>query len=508
MSSRASPIRNTLTHWGGFVLSALIGFLLSPVVVRELGNSVYGIWILITSVTGYLGLLDLGVRGAVIRYVARFHAQGDHESANSIASTAIAMFTVLGVLAVVVAGALALGLPVIFHDVPAEHLPEARLALLLTGGAVGLSLVASVYGGVVGGLQRFDLINAWAAGTNIVRSALVYFAVTRGYGILALAAIALLVTSWYAVVTRSLARGLYPELVIRRRLAEWKWVGVIFSFGLASVMINASHMLIGQADAIVIAAFLPVAQVTFFSIGAGLVHHAQAIQRGVTFMIPAMISAMQAKGTTDGVRRTVIRGARALSMILLPIAVTFLIRGSSFIGLWMGPEYSELSGRVLQILTVRMWFTAGMGVLSTSLQGLNRHQKLVPVMIAEALTNLALSIALVRPFGVVGVALGTALPSLVTVLGVFPRIYRRELGIGLGNLAREIWGRTTLAVIPFAAATWAIERTWPADGLLQFFAQVAAILPLAFAGAWILAMDDEDRNVIRGRFHRMFRSLA
>ena len=508
MPSRPSPIRNTLTNWGGFVLSSLIGFLLSPVIVRELGDSVYGIWVLVASMIGYLGLLDLGVRGAVIRYVARFHAQGDHGSASSIASTAATVFTLLGVFAVLGASILAIGLPVFFHEVPADVVPEARLALFLGGCGVGVTLIGAVYGGVIGGLQRFDLTSSWAAVSQLLRAGLVYLAVTNGYGIVALSLISLASVSVFAVVTWRLARRLYPEISIRRGLAERKWVATIFSFGLTSVMIHASGMLINQADSIVIAAFLPVAQVTFFSIGATLVQHAQAIQRGVTFMIPPMISALQAKGSTEGVKRTILRAARTLSTLLLPVAVTFIIRGSTFIGLWMGPQYGELSGRVLDILTFRMWFTAGITVLSTALYGLNRHRAVVPVILGEAVANLVLSIALVRPLGVVGVALGTTVPSLLTLFFVTPRIFRRELGIGLRTIAQEVWLRSTLAVLPFAAATWYVERHWPAHGLFEFLAQVAAILPLAIVGSWFFAVDEEDRGAIRGRLQRLRRSAA
>jgi O-antigen/teichoic acid export membrane protein len=53
---------------------------------------------LLVSLVGYLGLLDLGVRGAVTRYVARFHRVGQHESAGRLASTALAVFSVAGAL--------------------------------------------------------------------------------------------------------------------------------------------------------------------------------------------------------------------------------------------------------------------------------------------------------------------------------------------------------------------------------------------------------------------------
>jgi len=67
-----SALRN-LSNWAGFACSSVTFFFLSPFVFHHLGNSAYGIWVLIGSLTGYLGLFNLGVRGALTRNVARFH---------------------------------------------------------------------------------------------------------------------------------------------------------------------------------------------------------------------------------------------------------------------------------------------------------------------------------------------------------------------------------------------------------------------------------------------------
>jgi hypothetical protein len=108
----------------------------------------------------------------------------------------------------------------------------------------------------------------------------------------------------------------------------------------------------------------------------------------------------------------------------------------------------------------------------------------------------------------VGVALGTTVPSLLTLFFVTPRIYRRELGIGLGTIAQDVWLRSSVAVLPFAVATWYVERHWAAHQLLEFFAQVAVILPLAIVGSWFFAVDEEDRAAVRARLQRLRRSVA
>jgi hypothetical protein len=86
----------------------------------------------------------------------------------------------------------------------------------------------------------------------------------------------------------------------------------------------------------------------------------------------------------------------------------------------------------------------------------------------------------------------------VTSLVVVPLLTRRWLRIGLRRLFTEMWIRPLAAVAPFAAALWAIEHWWPAAGLLHFFLQVAAALPVAAAGAWLVALDPDQRQAYAG----------
>lgn len=85
-------IRNVLANWGTYVFATALAFFLSPYVVQHLGDAGYGVWTLVGSLTGYLGLLDFGVRQAVTRYVARAFARDDSGEASRVMSSAAAMF--------------------------------------------------------------------------------------------------------------------------------------------------------------------------------------------------------------------------------------------------------------------------------------------------------------------------------------------------------------------------------------------------------------------------------
>src|ERR1019366_9982088 len=71
--------RNVLSTWSGYVATLLIGFFLAPFIVHRLGNTGYGVWTLVVSLTGYFGLLDLGLRQSVGRFVAHHVALQDHD---------------------------------------------------------------------------------------------------------------------------------------------------------------------------------------------------------------------------------------------------------------------------------------------------------------------------------------------------------------------------------------------------------------------------------------------
>ena len=69
-------IKNVGSSWFSLGINVLVGLFLSPFLVHYLGDSAFGIWVLIFSITGYYGLFDLGIRSSLIRYVSKFTATG------------------------------------------------------------------------------------------------------------------------------------------------------------------------------------------------------------------------------------------------------------------------------------------------------------------------------------------------------------------------------------------------------------------------------------------------
>ena len=501
------PVVNVLSNWGAFVFTAVASFFMAPYIVHKLGNVTYGAWVLLGSMVGYLGLLDLGVRGAVMRYVARLHAASDHDGASRFASAGLFLFGLSSIIAVLAGIGLALMLDR-FFEIPPTLLAEARIGVVLSAITIALALMNGVFGGIVTAMQRFDLLSGAELFIEILRISAIVLVLRAGQGIVALASIQLACGLLRLLVSVVLSRQLYPQL----RVGTGRWtrehLRQIIGFSFASTALHSAAMVILQLDAVVVGAFLPVAMVTFFSIAGQLSNYGRAVVDGITHIVSPRVSAQEGMGDMEGARRTALIGGKIATLVHLPIVVTFILRGETFIRLWMGPEYAALSGKVLWVLSLAYWFIAGRQVMVTTLMGLNRHRVLVPAAWAEAALNVTLSIILVQTHGVVGVAWGTTIPFLINTTAVYPLLFSRALGVPMFATWRELWLLPSISIVPFVIVTYVVDRFYAPGSLLLFFGQVAAVLLFAIAGAWWLALNERERLALRARLPRRMQVLV
>lgn len=495
-------LRNAAANWGAFLYVAGVSFFLSPIVVKSLGSTGYGVWSMLVAVVGYLGLLDFGVRGAVTRYIAHHHAVQDLKSSSLIATAAIVLFGLLGVLAVLISGVLSWLAPMLFH-IPADFMEEARTVLVVGGFTIATTLIGAVYGGVVTGLERFDLSSGVEILLTTVRSAAVLLALKLGYGLVTLAWIHLASAVFYGIVMWLTVRRILPGLRFRFGEKLLPHVRTILSFSFYLSAIHILAIVIFYTDTMVIATMLPISAVGVYAIAGNLTNYARQVASALSKMFTPRISAMHSAGSSR-IAEAVLEGSRAATLVVLPIVFTFLLRGERFIGIWMGPEYGPTSGAVLQVFAFVVWAGSARSVAASAIIGVNMHRRLIPLLVFEAICNLALSIALAPALGVVGVAVGTLIPALIVSLILVPRCLRDTMGVPIRSFLVQAMVLPTLSCLPFAVASELIELYLPTESLLVFFLQVVMVVPLAVVGALAVCFTAAERTELMRSVRKRF----
>jgi O-antigen/teichoic acid export membrane protein len=506
------PVRNILSNWGGFLFSAAVSFFLGPYILGKLGTTSYGMWALIGSLVGYFGLLDLGVRSAVTKFIASYHSADDHESASDVKSAALLVFTVAGFLAIVIAAGVSLFVERIF-TIPSGSEGIARIAIMIMAANIAVALITGVYGGVLTARHRFDLSNAINIVGVIIRSSAIVIALEWGttithrtdQGIIILAVIQLSSSIIQLMLAQALSRKAYREAQTNiRRAFSPDSMKKIFSFGLMSSAIHVLGALAHNSALILIGAFLPVAMVTYHSIAESLAEYTRQLLSGITHTVVPMVGSLEGAGKIDSVRRVLVHGTRYANLVVLPIIATFMVRGESFISLWMGAEYGKLSGQILAVLSVALWAMVGYQVCTTTMMGLGKHKGMVPIFAFEAAASIALSVVLIQKIGVLGSAWGILVPRLVVAFVMSVLYAKKVLHISIMEYYVDSIGRPIVAILPFVAVSYAVETAWPAGNLALFFLQVALAMPVAILGIWIFGLKSDERtrlvNALRLRF--------
>jgi hypothetical protein len=318
-------LRNITSSWAALVVNTIISFVLAPIVVNTLGNVYYGIWTLLMQFTGYLWLFDFGVRESVIKYVAEYHASGERAKLESTVRTAISVYALVTVAALLAVTGMTAALPFVFN-IPAEAVQTAQVAAFLTGATVAQSFLSNVFVGILMGLQRIYLVSRVGILFALVRAGAIYALLTAGYGLVGLSVLNLVLSLANAALVIYCCRVFLPDLPLRPARLVKAEVVKLYNYGKFVLISNIGDKIVFTTDAIVISVFLPIAALTPYAIGGTLIGHMRSVVMTMAQVFNPLTSSLRAGGDETVVQRVVESGAKSAMVVGLPLCIGFIAR--------------------------------------------------------------------------------------------------------------------------------------------------------------------------------------
>lgn len=478
--------RNIASNAAGHMVAIATAFFMTPFVLHTLGDEVYGSWNLVVSLTGYYGILDLGIRSAVGQYLTRYWTKGDREGVNRTMTTAVALTLPIAALLLVLSAALAWAAPTLFHLDAAEADGTCK-AILVMGAAVALSFPFAVLGSATYARQRFDIANAVGILERLVNVALAYWALDAGYGLFGIAAVtaSTQTVAWIARVW--IAFRLLPELSLAPRWFSRDSVRELWSFSLNNFLINLADRLVLYTDVLVIGIVIADKDaVTYYSAGSDVVANLMTIVNAVAWTLTPYATACDASGDRPALQRLWLSGSKNIFLLASLIGGGLIFLGHDFIAVWLKPElvsgekYTS-SATIMAVLATATLLRALMTCGKQVLFGMRKVQFLAKLSALEAISNLLLSIVLVHWFGLLGVALGTLIPIACTQLVLQPRYLAKQLNLSLREfLAHAAPGGllvlATMGITTWLTAAYLPVSDWPSLVLKAVVVSVPAVV--------------------------------
>jgi O-antigen/teichoic acid export membrane protein len=484
MSMTDKPIlaRSVVWNYVGYIYETAIGIVLVAYVVRHVGMADYGVFLLASSVSGLLMLLDLGLPNLLVQaYIAEKWRSGV-EGVSRLLSTTFFAFALLGSGVLLLCGGLATCLPGPFH-LSSELLHEAVVVLVLSGVTAQLALPTRALDTLYESSNRFDTLNRIQLLIATFRAVATVGLVRGGYGIVALA--------WIQVAGVS-ARLLILSVILPRsaegvRLSVRLWnrqlLKPLWRPGSWALLDNAVRQAAIWSDALILGIFGSMGAVAVYGVGSKAPFHLSTmVYRGTAVILPAFAGYHTAHDI-KALQRVYLNSCRVVLTVMLPVALLGIVFADSIIKIWVGAQYREAAA-VMQWLLLATLSQAMESPSDQLLYARGHVATAARIATVGSIANLALGLCLVARYGGVGLAAATAITHSVGNILWFTPTACRAAGLKPSSLAAAL--AKDLALPVFAMST-ALIVILVAFSVLSPFDRIlaGALTGLLYLAVWM-----------------------
>jgi O-antigen/teichoic acid export membrane protein len=496
LTGRDRLASNVLFMWGSHAVFIAAGFILPRMIDRHLGPELLGVWDFCWSLVTYFQLVQIGVASSVNRYVATCRAAGDAAGMNRIASSAVFLLGISGLLVMGLTLGSSLLLPAWFGNRLGPNVNEAQWVVLFLGGVVCAQVSSSGFSGILTGCHRWEVHNINRSGWHALTITSMIIALLLGRGLRTLAVIMLVGEVLSDVRLYLLAHRVCEGLRVRLSLVRRQTIRDLFVFGGKTLIPGISKMLLDQTTSMLVLASLGPVSLAVFSRPRSLVYQLDILVRKMAMTLVPVTSSLQGTGDTAGIRDLVIKSTRYAFYMAMPMVLVLVFFGGPVMRLWMGSSYAD--GLVPGILAAGYLAVLVQLPALSVLAGLNAHGRAGVGRLVASLCSVGLNVLVLKHFhwGLVGTAVAVSLPLTILNAVDIPLLLCRRVGLSYGEYLLSVVVWPVLHMLPFAACLVATRLIFPSRPLTSLLAggtAAAAALAIVY---WRCVLPDRIKSAI------------
>ena len=199
----------------------VIGLLYTPYMLRMLGQSEYGLYSLAASLIAYLTVLDLGFGNAIVRYTAKFRAEGKTNEQEKMFGMFFLLYIGIGIIALIIGLVLFNNVETIFSaKMSFQEVGSMRIMLGLMTFNLAFTFPMSIWGSIMTAYERFVFQRIVSIIRSILNPIVMVALLVVGYKAIAM----VIVTTLFNVVTLCVNWWYCKyRLSIKIRFTRFKW---------------------------------------------------------------------------------------------------------------------------------------------------------------------------------------------------------------------------------------------------------------------------------------------
>lgn len=487
------------------IFEVLSTLLLTPYIIRTLGQAEYGVYKLSASIIAYLLLLDLGVGNAITRYVAKYRVTGEIENSKKFLGIATIYYLAIAVIAVIGGIILIYVFPKIFaKGLTADEIKLGQTLLSITTINVAVTLGTSAYNNVIIAYEQFAVSKGLPVIQIIIRMILTVIMLKLGWGSVGIVMVNLIMTI--------LCRGFFVLYVLFKiklvpvfKKCDYGFIKEIVIFSSLILLQMIATQLNSSVDQLLIGSLVSSSAVVLgiYGVGTQITQYYQSIGTAFTsVLMPGVVNMVEKGATAKALTDEMIRIGRLIFMVLGMILAGFLICGREFILLWAGKENMD-AYIVAAILMTAYLFILTEAIGMQILWAKNQHKELAVLKIIIVLLNILLTVVLIKWNPLIGATIGTFISLIVGDVVALNIIFYKKLNMNLWYYYRNLFKGILPCLLISVLCGFAVHMFFSNGGWVQLFVEVFIMCLAYVVCMFVFGFNSYEKNLLHSMLNKI-----
>ena len=445
MSQRKAGVILSYISQGIQILSGLI---YTPIMLRLLGQSEYGLYQLVYSVVSYLSLLSFGFTASYMRFYSKAKAKNDENEVSRLNGMFMTIFLVIAVICLLCGVAMVGNIEFIFADgLTVDEYPTAKILMALMVFNLALTFPNSVFDAFTSAHERFFFQKLLVILQNLLNPFLALPLLIMGYGSVGMVLVTtfltvakLCVNVWFSLKklqVHFIFKGFQFDLL------KEMWTFTFFIF--LNQIIDQINW---SVDKFLLGRLAGTTAVAIYGLGGQINSMYLQFSTSISNVFVPKVNRIVATSNDNKELSVLFTKIGRIQFIILGVIFTgFIFFGQPFMNIWGGNGYENSYYVTLWlILPVTVPLIQNLGIEVQRAKNMHRARSVVYLFIA--LGNVLVSIPLIKVFGPIGAAMGTAISLFAGNILFMNWYYQKRIGLDMVYFWKEIFKFIPAFVIP------------------------------------------------------------
>ena len=483
-------------------LNSVIGLLYTPFLLRMLGKSEYGLYSLAVSVIAYLTVLDLGFGNAIVRYTAKFRAEGKREEQYEMFGMFFILYLVISIVSFAIAMIMVFNVDAIFDaKMTAAEVGRMRIILMLMAFNLAFTFPMSIWGSIITAYEDFVFQKLINIARTILNPLVMIVLLLYGYKAIAL----VVVTTLFNVLTL-IINYIYckRKLQIQIYFRSFKWGFLkevsIYSFW---IFLNAiMDKIYWSSGQFIIGVYQGTSAVAVYAIAIQLKDMFFMFSTAISSVFLPKVTSMVAKGVSEREMSDLfVRTGRIQYLIMAYILVAFILFGKPFIRLWAGESYiAAYTIALLFFVPVTIPLIQNIGI--SILMARNQMKFRCILYAVVSILSLFVSIPLAKVYGGLGCAISVALALILGQVIGMNIYYMKVIHLDIFRFWREI-GKMSIAPLVIGVLAYLVLAQIKIESIIALLLAILLFSFIYLLIIWNTGMNSSERDLLKWPFRKL-----